>query len=74
MPVLHIVHNETLHTSGHLLEFTKETLLSSLGYCGDSGTGTRILFGYNVTVLCPHVSYNFTNLGVIISVSKTHHS
>lgn len=32
MPVLHIVHNEAFHSSGHLLELTEEALLSSLSH------------------------------------------
>lgn len=74
MPIFHVVHNESFHATGHLLQLPEEALLARLCHRGNGGAGPRILLRDHVAILRPHVRNNLADLRVIVSVRETHHS
>lgn len=69
--VLHVVHNEPLHTLGHLVQFPKETLFSRFGNTCDCRTGTRVLFTNDIAIFGPHAFHDLKDLDVARDTGET---
>jgi hypothetical protein len=68
--ILHVIHDESLHTSCHLIKLSEKALFARFCHTCDCRACARILFTDYISILCPHALHHLKDLDIARDTCK----